>query len=79
MSEVLVVIENGIITNVVSEDEDALVHIVTRDKMAVDTATTVTLSKAESAEVSKIVDDTFDFDAYAKKEYGVDLQTPAVH
>ena len=78
MSEVLVVVEDGRISEIVSDDDELLVHIVRKDTFESERRTETIITN-DSAEVSKVVDEGFDFDAYAKKQYNVDIERPTIH
>lgn len=78
MSEVLVVVEDGRISEIVSDDEELLVHVVRKDTFESERRKE-TITTNDSAEVSKVVDEDFDFDAYAKKQYNVDIERPTIH
>ena len=76
MSEILVVIEDGAIKEVVSDDEDLIAHVVLREKTKMDNETTVTVSQIESMETSKVVDEQFNLEDYVGKCYGLKLPEP---
>ena len=69
MSEVLVVIEDGVVKDVVSDDEDTIVHVIAKSS---DKTTPVSASSVES---TKVVDEDFDFDKYATAKFGTDIDT----
>ena len=79
MREVLVVIEDGIIKDVVSKDKETEVHVVTRGRVEIDKETSVVISKADSSQVTTIADERFDFGTYVKETYGIMLKSNRIH